>query len=302
MISTHIRRVAAVGTTMAAVLALGASPAAAKAPGGNYTGMGNCPLTAPAMRDTTNLQVGCVYSVTNAGSFRIGTTDVTLSSPITLQFGVYWPASAPVVDFPDGSSANVYNVVPPANGRTLTAAPIQVAIPGIWNIIPGVTSVFAQVELAGPITRFVPLATGESYPVFVLPIKLRLINAVLGLQCYLGSSSHPLILRPTTGTTNPLPPNVPVTGDPGVIDVQADPHGYGAVVASFAGARLVDNEFAAPGASGCGLGGILNGLVEQAFGLSQAGAGHNAVVFDRTNTSLAIDESLADLTAALAAS
>jgi len=272
--------------------------AAASAAGGAYTGMDTCPLRGAALRDPSNLQVGCVVSVTNGGSVTIGATTVPLASPITLRFGVYWPASAPVLTFPDGSTANVYTTVPPTDGRTLTAAPLQVDIPGIANVIPGVTSVFAQVETAGPITAFVPLATGENTPAFVLPIKLHLLNLLFGPTCYVGSDAHPILLSPTTGTTSPPPPASPVTGDPGVIGVQADPNGYQAVVASFAGATLVDNSAAVPSATGCGL---LNPLINLSFGLPSA-AGHNAVVFSSTNTSLAIDSTITDLSNAIAAS
>ncbi len=286
----------------ALVLTMSAAPVyAASKPSGIYAGMGQCPLTSSAMKDPTNLQVGCVISVTNGGSVTIGTTTVPLTSPITLQFGVYWPSSAPVIEFPDGSSANVYSTVPPANGKTLTADPLEVPIPGIANLIPGVTSVFAVVELAGPITDFLPLATGEDVAVFKLPIKLHLLNALFGLSCFIGSNSNPIILKPTTGRTNPPPPASPITGDPGVIGVQADPNGFDAVVASFTGARLVDNSAGVPGANGCGLFGVLDPIINRAFGLPSA-PGHNTVIFSATNTSLAIDGSLTDLTKALAAS
>jgi len=138
--------------------------------------------------------------------------------------------------------------------------------------------------------------------VFVLPVRLRLINALLGVTCLLGSSSTPLVLRPTTGTTSPPPPNTPITGDPGVIDFVPDPNGFQAAVLSFTGARLVDNSFGVPGATGCGLLGSLNGLVNKAFGLSQAGPGHNTAILANVSTSLAIDSSISDLAAALAAS
>jgi hypothetical protein len=295
-------RITTVLATIATFLALSTTPAHAAAPGGAYAGLDDCPLTAAAMKDPTNLQVGCVHSVTTGGSVTIGSNVVPLNSPITIQFGVYWPAGGPVREFPDGTVANVYSTVPAARGKTLVAKPLQVSIPGIANIIPGVTSVFAQVELAGPITAFVPLATGEPYPVFVLPIRLRLINALLGVTCTLGSTGNPLILRPTTGTTSPPPPNAPITGDPGTIDFAADPNGFSAAVLSFTGARLVDNSFAAPGATGCGLLGSLNGLVNLAFGLAQAGPGHNTAILSGVGTSLAVDSSISDLKAALAAS
>jgi hypothetical protein len=285
------------------LVAFSAAPAGAATakPTGIYAGMGDCPLSSPVLADPGNQQVGCVVSVTRGGSVTIGSTTVALTQPITLQFGVYWPASAPTVEFPDGTVANVFSTVPPASGRTLTTAALQVPIPGLANFLPGVTSVFAQVELAGPITDFVPLATGEPYPVFHLPIKLHLFNALFGLHCYIGSDAHPIMLQPTTGTTSPPPPNQPTTGDSGTIDLASDPNGYGAFVVSFAGARLVDNALGVPVADGCGIGGSLDWVINAVFGLPAA-PGHNAVVFSQTDTSLAVDASLDDLRQAIAAS
>ncbi|MEV6932084.1 hypothetical protein AB0M46_47405 [Dactylosporangium sp. NPDC051485] len=301
------RRVSvAAAVTAAGVLAVfgtpaGAHPVAAAKPTGIYAGMGNCPLSSPVLADPGNQQVGCVTSVTRGGSVTIGSTTVPLTQPITLQFGVYWPASGPTVEFPDGTVANVFSTVPSADGKTLTSSPLQVPIPGLANFLPGVTSVFAQVELAGPITEFVPLATGEPAPVFRLPVKLHLFNALFGLHCYIGSNSSPIVIGPTTGTTSPPPPNVPITGDPGVIDLASDPNGFGAFVVSFSGASLVDNSVSVPVAGGCGIGGSLDWVINTVFGLPAA-AGHNAVVFSQTTTSLAVDSSLDDLKKAIAAS
>ncbi|WP_344441753.1 hypothetical protein [Kitasatospora nipponensis] len=301
-----LKRLAPITAGLATVALLaGAAPAQAAgltgSPGGPYAGMGGCPVTSPALQNPDNLQVGCVVSVTRAGSFTIGSTTVPLTSPITLQFGVYWDKSAPVVNFPDGSSANQYATVSPATGQLLTAKPAEITIPGIINFLPGLTSVFAQVELAGPVTDFTPLAAGESYPVFKLPIKLHLHNALFGDNCYIGSNSAPIVLHPTTGTTAPPAPGKPMTGDPGTIAVNADPNGHDAIVASFAGATLVDNTFAVPGASGCGLGGILDPLIDWTMGIPSA-AGKGSVNFQQTDTALALDGSLADLTGALDAS
>ncbi|MCX4749912.1 hypothetical protein OG455_31095 [Kitasatospora sp. NBC_01287] len=295
------RLLPAVALAASAVLLATAAPAQAAAPGGPYSGMGNCPTAAPAMTDPANLQVGCVVSVTNAGSFTIGTTTVPLTSPITLQFGVYWDKSAPVVTFPDGSTANQYATVAPTGANLLTAQPAQITIPGIINFLPGITSVFAQVELAGPVTDFTPLAAGESYPVFTLPVKLHLSNAFFGGNCYIGSNSSPILLHPTTGTTAPPAPAKPMTGDPGTIAVNADPNGYNTLIASFTGASLVDNTFSVPGASGCGLGGILDPIIDWTMGIP-SGAGQGSVSFQQTDTTLALDTGLSDLTGALGAS
>jgi hypothetical protein len=288
MFGKSTRKVGLPATLAALALATAAVPAGAATPQGSYAGMGDCPLSSSAMTNASNPQVGCVYSVTNGGSVTIGSITVALTAPIILQFGTYWPAAQPVVSFPDGSSANVYSTVAPADGKELVASPLQVPIPGIANIIPGVTSVYAQVEIAGPITDFVPLATGETYPVFHLPIKLHLINALLGLSCYVGSNSHPIMLEP-------------IATDPGTIGVDADPNGYSSIVASFTGATLTDSTVSVPGASGCGLLGTLDGLVDLAFGVPSA-AGGNTVTFSPNNTSFALDSTAADLRSAIAAS
>jgi hypothetical protein len=298
MTASRLKSVLATIATAAAIVALNPAPAHAAA----YTGMENCPLTSATMKDPSNLQVGCVYSVTHGGSVTIGSNVVPLDSPITLQFGVYWPASAPVREFPDGSVANVYSTVPAPKGKTLVAKPLQVTIPGIANIIPGVTSVFAQVELAGPISDFVPLATGENTPVFVMPIKLHLFNALFGAKCYIGSDSSPIKFSPTTGTTSPPLPNKPVTGDSGTITIEPDPNGFETLDVGFTGATLVDNAYSVPKANGCGLiPGTLDGLINLAFALPSA-AGKNAVVFSGNDTAFALSPSLDDLTQALSAS
>ncbi|MEV6345313.1 hypothetical protein [Actinoplanes sp. NPDC051851] len=302
MVASPFKRalITLMATTTALVVA--AAPAQAAEPGGAYTGLGDCPLTSTVMKDATNLQVGCVYSVTNGGSVTIGDNVVPFEDPITVQFGVYWPASAPVRTFPDGTEANVYSTVPAANGKTLIAEPLEVEIPGIENIIPGVTSVFAKVELAGDITDFVPLATGENTPVFVLPVKLHLYNAFFGGSCYIGSNSNPIKFSPTTGTTSPPAPNTPVTGDSGELSIVADPNGYQTLGVGFSGATLVDNAYAVPKANGCGLiPGTLDALINLAFGLPSA-AGKNAVEFGDNDTTFAISPSLDDLQQALAAS
>lgn len=286
------------------IAAAGAAPAsAATAPGGPYAGMGTCPLSSPALQNPDDGAVGCVVAVVDGGSFTIGSQVVTIpaSAPVTTEFGVYWPNNGPVVSFPDGNSAEVFSTVAPTDGKELTAAPIDVPIPGIANFWPGVTSAITQIEPAGPVSGFTPLAAGESYPVFKLPIRLHLENAFLGPDCYVGSASAPIVLEPTTGTTSPPPPNKPITGDPGTIGFGNDPNGYGDAIVGFTGATLVDNSLAVPGASGCGPFGGFDWIVDLLFGLPSA-AGHNAVTFKGVNTTLAVDTSISDLTGAITAS
>ena len=166
----------------------------------------------------------------------------------------------------------------------------------------GALAAFAFSACSGvTITSFAPLSAGTPFPVFVLPVKLHLFHALFGLRCYVGSDRSPILLRPTAGTTSPPPPNQPITGDPGVIEVLADPNGFQTIVASFADATLVDNSLGAPAANGCGLLGLLDPIINAAFGLPSA-PGRNAVIFSDTDTSFAIAPDITDLTNALAAS
>ena len=289
------------GALTASLAAVPAS--AASAPTGLYTGMGTCPLSSALMQSASNGAVGCVVAVVNGGSFTIGSQVVTIpaSSPITTKFGAYWPNNGPTVSFADGNTADILSTVPPTDGVELTGAPIDVPIPGIANFWPGVTSAITQIELAGPITNFTPLAAGENYPVFQLPIKLHLENAFLGSNCYVGSNSAPIVLQPTTGTTSPPAPNTPITGNPGTISFDNDPNGYGDAIVGFSGATLVDNSLAVPGANGCGPFGLFDGIVDSLFGLPSA-AGHNTVTFNGVNTTFAVDSSISDLASAIKAS
>ncbi|MFF7334414.1 hypothetical protein ACIQU5_27460 [Streptomyces sp. NPDC090306] len=277
---------------IASVLGLGALAAApASAAGGPlsapYNGMETCPVNSAALSDPTALQVGCVTSTTKGGSIRIGSTNVTLGTPIDLKFGIVWGSDAPGVDLPDGGSANVYSTVAPSSGSLLTAPTTDVTIPGLPNLLPGVTSVKAQVELAGPVTDFAPLAAGTTVPVFKLPIKLHLIHPLLGPNCYLGSNSNPIVLRPAAL-------------EAGEIDVQADPNGHDTLIAGFTGASLTDTSFSVPGAKGCGLGlGLLDAGINSLFHLPSA-AGQNSVTFAPTDTRLAFDNTVAGLRASLA--
>jgi len=128
------------------LVAFSAAPAGAATakPTGIYAGMGDCPLSSPVLADPGNQQVGCVVSVTRGGSVTIGSTTVALTQPITLQFGVYWPASAPTVEFPDGTvqPGTVVDVGNVATNTTNTpgATPSVTITIGVDNIPSSVDS------------------------------------------------------------------------------------------------------------------------------------------------------------------
>ncbi len=289
---------------VALLLAVGVTgPAsAASAPTGLYAGMGTCPLTASQLTSSSSAEVGCVVATIGGGSITIGGINVPLAGTITSKFGFYFPDNGPTVTFPDGNVSDLFTTVAPTDGNELVGPVLDVPIPGLSNYVPGLTSAFVQVELAGPITEFAPLSIGENYPLFELPLKFHLWNAFLGTSCYVGSTSSPILLKPTAGTTAPPAPNTAITGNAGTVALNSDPNGYGDLIVGFSGATLVDNSFSVPGASGCGLiPGSANWLVNLLFGLGSA-AGHNSATLSNVNTTLAADSSISDLTSAIQAS
>jgi hypothetical protein len=291
---------AAAAVLLAAAVAAPASAASA-GPSGLYTGMGTCPLSSPQLQNANDGEVGCVVATIGGGSITIGGISVPLSGTMTAKFGFFWPDNGPTVTFPDGNSADIFTTVSPTDGNELSGPVLDVPIPGLSNFAPGFTSAFVQVQLAGPITQFAPLSTGENYPLFELPLKFHLWNAFLGLNCYVGSNSAPILLEPTAGTTAPPAPNTPITGNSGTVSLNSDPNGYSDLIVGFSGATLVDNSFSVPGATGCGIAGSADWLVDLLFGLGSA-AGRNSATLTNVSTTLAADSSVTDLTAAIQAS
>jgi hypothetical protein len=172
----------------------------------------------------------------------------------------------------------VKTLAPALNGETLTKTAQKV--PGgllglvkcneIGNILlriaceatfeNGVTGVNAVTELAAPASSVVLNAAYEQLGVgtaLTLPIKVHLENPLLGGSCYIGSNSEPIVLNLTTGKTTGGP-----TGKPGT---QKTKEGGG--ILEISGVSLVSNTFTAPKATGCGLLGLLDGIINSKIGL-----------------------------------
>lgn len=158
--------------------------------------------------------------------------------------------------------------VPPrgTNGFFARAVPVPGGLLGIeW--IPGNT-VLAISELAGS-SSAIRINTGQLS--ITMPIKVRLVNLLLGMDCHIGTNSRPVVLNLITGTTSPPPPNTPISGRMGTARLSE----RGIV---FTGSVNVENSFAVPGATECGLGlGLINSLVNLRLRLPSA-AGNNSVV------------------------
>jgi hypothetical protein len=275
-------RAALVTTAVAAVSLLAVVPAAS-AHSGQYAKFNNCPSTNPAL-------TVCLTSVTTGGEVVLGNKKVPIVNPVTLQGG-YGEITEPTF------SAKFFAAT---NGETLTKAPQPVpgGLTGLVNckeislswlrasceaiLENGFTGVNSTLELARPVSEITVsplhllLRTGVA---LTLPVKVHLENPLLGSACYVGSSSSPIMLKLTTGTTAPPAPNKPISGSLGTIEEEES----GGILV-FNGAKLVDNAWSAPGANGCGgflaeL--ILDPIINASVGVPSA-AGKNTAVLVNT--------------------
>lgn len=253
--------------------------AASHNPKGEYAQFAECPLNNP-------LVINCMYSVSSNGTFTVGNKSVPLVNPVTLQGGLAQ----------DPKTFELY-FVGAENGDTLSKTPqpvpgglLGITAPSWWPkflrdlfneevINKGLTGVTATVELAAPDSQVeVDLFNliGETGTALSLPVKVKLSNAFLGSNCYIGSNSKPIVIDFTTGTTSPPPPNTPISGSLGAIEA----NGPGTIL-TFTGGRLVNNSFAAPGASGCGglFSIFVDPLVNSILG-TPAAAGKNTAILE----------------------
>lgn len=247
--------VAAIAVLASMAVAEPAALAATPAPG--YTQFAGCP--SPAENPETST---CIRSVITSGHFQMGSKDVPITNPITLSGGT----NSELANFAANSKGGLTPVKQQVPGGVIGLTGLDWLI-NFLNVES--LKLYAVTELAGR-----PAIGGESLS---LPIKVHLINPVLGNNCYVGSVSNPIKLNLMTGTTSPPPPNKPISGKEPEFTFGEDG------IARGTGGTFVDNSFAAPGASGCTLtlfGFIpisINGLVNLQSGLPAA-AGTNETV------------------------
>ncbi|MHB1538041.1 MAG: hypothetical protein ACYCUM_12720 [Solirubrobacteraceae bacterium] len=259
-------------------LALGASPAGAATPTGEYAAFKECPLANAEVNE-------CIYSKTTGGEVKIASTSVPIKNPITLQGGQIVNEETFTETF-----------VPAANGETLskTAQPVPGGLLGlvrcneISNFIEraacevvfenGVTGVNATTELVGAVSLNESALVEEVGTALVLPVRIHLENPLLGSGCYIGSASKPVTLHLTTGRTNPPPPNTPIKGATGNIEFREE----GSLLV-ITGNSLVDNAFAVPAAEGCGgiFSFLIDPIIDAKLSLPSA-AGHNTAILNGT--------------------
>jgi hypothetical protein len=253
-------RRAFIGVAIIASLAIVGVPSAMATPKGAFAVFAQCPTTAPGVD-------GCIYSPTTSGYITIGKQEVPIVNTQILQGGLL-----------EETEPFVKHLAGALNGETLTKTAQKV--PGglaglvecnkISNFIVrilcesvfenGLTGVNAVTELAAPAGSVVLNQAFEQLGVgtaLTLPIKVKLENPLFGSECYIGSNKEPIALNLTTGPTTGGP-----TGKPGTKKTKE----AGKIV-ELSGVSLVSNTFTAPKSSGCGLFGVLDGLINEKIGL-----------------------------------
>ncbi len=246
-----MRRLFIAAALMATMLVPSQALASSHHPTGEFAQFGECPLSHPAL-------LACIYSESNGGFFQIGKKNVPLANPVILQGGL------------EGET-----FIGAENGETLSKTPqpvpgglLGVVAPTWWpkfiqdwfneQINNGFTGVNATVELAGPASAIKINTLNlilEKGIALSLPTKIKLSNPILGSNCYIGSNASPVVIEFTTGETAPPPPNKPIHGAAGAFSINK-----AGTLITLSGGSLVNNSFAAPGASGCG--GIFSFLVD----------------------------------------
>jgi hypothetical protein len=295
----HLRKytlVVAMALTVSLAALGGVASTAMATPKGEFAVFAGCPL------ENTSIEA-CIVAKTESGKFIIGKRTVPIESVITLQGGIKEenPCNFPFA----GPGECRVPFVGAVGGDTLSKTPQNVP-GGLLNIVNckeitnkhereaceaifenKITGVTATTELAAPASS---IALSESalfepvlsevfgIPALQLPVKIKLDNPLLGKECYIGSSTEPIILNLITGKTNPPKPNESISGKAGT--PSSNPEGS---ILTISHNSLVDNSYAAPGVNGCGEGfsSVVDPVVNADLGLPSA-AGHNTAILEGT--------------------
>lgn len=265
---------------LGAVLAALGAPVAMATPKGEFEVFKECPISTEGVK-------GCIVSRAESGEVKIGKEEVPIAVTQTLQGGFGR-------ENPETTALPFYAA---SNGETLskTAQKVPGGLSGLvkCNEIKGegehekklrkecesifenkVTGLWATVELALPANyiffsetfTLAELPFPPYPPALVLPVKIKLENPLLGSSCYLGSEKEPIELALTSGATSPPAPNTSIHGKAGEITSKG-----GGEILVVKNNTLVGNAFSVPKPTGCGLFGLLDGLVELKLGSTAAG-------------------------------
>jgi hypothetical protein len=254
-------------------------------PGGIYTAFTNCPILNPIMQETpptsdpaaNGLSVAaCVAGEATSGTLTIGNIATPVVRPVNVQFGFFTPPNA---TFGGDNTTGIENyaggILPPNAGVSamLSTKPDLIPMslttalgcatataPVVKNLCSQAkyyggkyNDVYGLAQSAGQLTNFGVLSWTQR-------IKVKLINPLLGNNCYIGSDNNPIVVNPQLsvgpggGLVEEQDPNPTAHPDTFVLQVN--------------GAIASDTTFTAPGLTGCGPGGLKNIAVDEALDTS----------------------------------
>jgi hypothetical protein len=247
-----------VGMSLFVALTPGFAAAKSKGVPPDLADFANCPVDVKGVAT-------CLFSSTTSTTFEIGSTTVTSSSPTTLSLGLsYTKTGQPVAVLPtNGTSALQSPAIPLPGGLT-----------GISGLSGGDLAVTVTPQLVGlPTVNLGNLLNGSA-PGLTLPIDVLVSTptGLLGPDCTIADTAGPITLNLTTGTTDPPPPNTPISGATGT--TSSTPQG----LITVAGMTLVDNSFAVPGTDNCGPDGILDPVLNLDKSLPSAAGSNTAIL------------------------
>jgi hypothetical protein len=240
-----------------------------------------CPVDSPQLlaADGVSADPACIAANSPSGSIKLGNSTQT-TGETNLQLGATI------------NNAGAFSLITPAGGA-LVAEPVNVEggllglmcpsdIPLVSAICAGLVgsplnAVTATVEPAGEASNFNPdAAFNIGVPIVSVPVKVHLENPILGPNCYIGSNSNPIVLRPSNTTLDGA------SVAPG--DLDGTPNPDGRIVRITTEGTQGDDTFAVPGATGCGLLGVLNTAVNQQQGLPSPSGNNNLVLNDASSS------------------
>lgn len=266
-------RVAAAVAALLVPLAFAGSALAGE-PTGEYAIFKGCPFEKTEVKQ-------CVYSETLSGKVILGNQEVPIKNKLLLQGGSRLNLETGQEEFfaAKTGTETLQKVAQEVPGGLLGIVGAESIIP--WWLRPlykAITSVQAVTELAKAPSEIGISAgnlIGEEGTALKLPVKVHLENLLLGSSCYIGSSSSPITLQLTTGSTKPEGPNKSIKGTPGEISLNE-----AETILQAKGYELVDNAFSAPAASGCGglFSIIINPILDLKIGLPAADGKNTAIL------------------------
>jgi len=293
---THRIGRTATALLLSALVVLGLATSAQAKLTGNYAKFAQCPFANEEVRK-------CLFAVTESGEVVLGSKKVPIVNPVTLQGGY-----GPIIETRNEEEEEFAQFYAASNGVTLskTPQPVPGGLGGIINCKEisepfvrfsceltfenGVTGLNSTLELAKPASAIRisenDLA-GEIGIALEMPVKFHLENPFLGSNCYVGSSSSPIIWKLTTGTTSPPAPNKPISGTAGIAEFFE-----GGSILTLKGTRLVDNAWSAPGATGCGgflVELLLDPIINSNAGLPAAAGKNTAILNNTINVASAVE-------------